>query len=457
MRNWVVLILTLLLSFSTSITSSKSSSIQPILLTPDLDALCLVLPTEPINYSQLNISAYSGSLSLSMDNIPNSNFITDAGATLGRVLFYDKKLSINDKVSCSSCHIQRLGFTDDARFSRGFDGIEFTSAHSMRLGNARYYEPASYFWDRSAITLGDQVIVPIQNKIEMGFTSELGGMDSLISKLAEIEYYNTLFINAFGDQIINTVRIQESLAQFIRSLVATNTKFDLGLSMVFDSAQGDNGMSLDFPNYTQQENLGKELFMKKEENGGAGCMRCHLPPSFGLDKNSKSTGLDASENIEFKSPSLINVAVTGPYMHDGRFNTLEEVILHYAQGIELSPSLDPILIQPNGEPERLRINSDKRDQLIAFLNTLTDIDLLTHERWSSPFYECESECENLIGTFETIDSKQVLYQTKKVIKSHEILVNESKVIYKSLEIELKEGFKVDLGSTVTLEIEPCNN
>lgn len=442
------------------ICSSHSSTyiISELVSPPEhnYDSLCLVLPETLHKYNQFNTPTYQDSLTASMDNSPSDSFITNHGATLGRVLFYDKNLSINKKVACASCHQQSLGFTDSKRFSLGFQGSLFTSAHSMRLGNLRYYEPGEYFWDRRATSLERQIISPIQDSIEMGFHDANGGLDSLVNRLRNVNYYPELFENAFEDDSINVQNIQSALSQFLRSLVSENSKWDIGYKMVYDSTIPHYGASLDFPNFTPEENEGKRLFMSLEEDEGAGCIRCHVPPSFGLIKESKSIGLDEGETTVFKSPSLRNVTITGPWFHDGRFDDLDDVLLHYAQQIKLGPSLDSMLIQSNGSPERIALNNEKRANIISFLHTLTDTSLISDERWSNPFYHCFDDCDDGKGSFQVHDNIQLIHQTSSRIPSHDKIKNSSKVIYKSEEIILKDNFEVELGSLLIIDIDPCN-
>ena len=164
-----------------------------------------------------------GRLGRAFDNTPASNPITDAGATLGRVLFYDRRMSVNDQVACASCHIQAFGFADTARLSRGFAG-KLTRRHSMALANARFYANGRFFWDERARTLEAQVLMPVQDPVEMGMT-----LPALEAKLGGIEYYRPLFQSAFGTQQITSDRIAGALAQFVRAMVTSEARFDRSL------------------------------------------------------------------------------------------------------------------------------------------------------------------------------------------------------------------------------------
>ena len=181
------------------------------------------------------------------------NEITDAGATLGRVLFYDKKLSVDNSVSCASCHKQELAFGDNRRLSEGVNGE--TGRHSMRLVNARFSDERKFFWDERADNLEQQTTMPIRDHIEMGFSGTGGnpGINDLTVKLYNELYYRQLFTNAFGDELISENRMQEALAQFVRSIQSYDSKYDEGRALVNNSNQ-------QFLNFTVLENQGKKLF-----------------------------------------------------------------------------------------------------------------------------------------------------------------------------------------------------
>jgi cytochrome c peroxidase len=317
------------------------------------------------------------------NNTPAMNPVTDAGATLGRVLFFDKSLSINGKIACATCHDQAKGFTDDATLSKGFLG-GLTGAHSMRLANTNFYTDAKMFWDKRAATLEDQVTQPIRNEVEMGFTAAIG-IDSLVRKLNKLPYYPVLFNKAFNSTTITEAKMQFALAQYIRSMVSKSSKFDNGFAQVFNRNTPNGDINVDFPNYTAQENIGKTLFLTGPGQGGGGCQGCHAAPTFALTPNTLSNGLDAIETRILKSPSLKNVAAAGGYMHDGRFQTLAQVVEHYNSGIKTSPSLDPRLRTPNGQPSRLNFTQAQKDALVAFLNTLTDTELMADTKFGNPF------------------------------------------------------------------------
>ena len=320
-----------------------------------------------------------------LDNTPPGTTQSDRVATLGRVLFYDKRLSVNNTVSCASCHQQENGFSDPIRFSVGLNGTAFTSAHAMRLGNIRYYAPRTMFWDKRAASIEAQASQPIQNAVEMGWDAAAGGIAALIAKMAATPYYRDLFNFAYGSSAITETGIQQALAQFERAMVATSSRWDQGYAAVFNAAAPNRNLNVDFPNFTAQENRGRQIYMTGAAQGGGGCAACHLPPTFSLAANSQSNGLDAGETRIFKSPSLKNIAIGGPYMHDGRFATLEQVVDFYNTGVQAGPALDNRLRQGGGggQPLQLNLNATDRAALVAFLRTLDDTSLNVDPRFSN--------------------------------------------------------------------------
>jgi cytochrome c peroxidase len=336
------------------------------------------------NYSAPKLPVYFDRTVAALDNSPAVNSIDDRVATLGRVLFYDLRLSTNDRASCASCHQQSLGFTDSMRFSNGISGAATTDFHAMRLGNLRYWKPGSTFWDRRAASVEAQASHPFHSLVEMGWGGPAGGMDALIRKMNGTAYYPELFAWAFGSSTITEARIQRALAQFVRAMISNSSRWDQGYARVFSPTAPNRALNVDLPNFTAQENRGRQLFMTGAEQGGAGCSSCHLPPTFALSADSRSNGLDAGEKRLFKAPSLRSVGLTGPYMHDGRFATLAEVVDFYNGGIQEGPALDHRLRQ-GGRPRRLNLDAADRAALVAFLMTLTDGTLTSDPRFSDPF------------------------------------------------------------------------
>lgn len=337
------------------------------------------------NYTSQAIPGY-----IIKDNTPLTNTITNKGATLGRVLFYDKQLSLNNQIACASCHIQKFAFGDTARLSVGFNG-GLTGRHSMRLVNSRFSVENKFFWDERASSLEDQTTRPIQDFSEMGFSGTGGqpGIDSLIKKLSKISYYNTLFKFVYGDTIVTELRMQSSLAQFVRSIQSFDSKFDIGL------AQAGN-LNANFPNYTALENQGKQLFLDPPPQGGAGCQGCHRAPEFDIDPNTLNNGVIADAKngnlldlTNTRAPSLRDIfnstgQLNGPLMHNANFTTIDAVINHY----NLVPinvnntNLDPRLQGPGGN---LQLNQNQKNALIAFLKTLSGNQIYNDTKWSDPF------------------------------------------------------------------------
>lgn len=355
--------------------NEEANAIIQAYLRLDLDALD--------NYANPVLPAYYDDTVFADDNTPNADPVTDELAMLGRVLFYDTALSVNDTVSCASCHQQQFGFDDDERFSEGFRGAEFTDAHAMRLGNIRFYAPGDMFWDRRADSVEDQATQPILNPVEMGW-SDNGGLAALVAKLEGLEYYPVLFRYVFGDEAITMNRIERALANFERAMISTDSRWDQAYAQVFDPNAPNRNLDINLPDFSASENRGRQLFMAPPNNGGAGCAGCHRPPTFALAGNSLSNGLDAGETTLFKSPSLKSVGTSTHFMHDGRFDSLLDVIVHYDEGIQAGPALDNRL-QAGGAPLRLNLSISDRQALVDFLLTLDDDTLASDPKFSDPF------------------------------------------------------------------------
>lgn len=330
------------------------------------------LPATPYRYHELPPHFKTQFGIARADNTPTNNQPSDAITALGRVLFHDKRLSANDKISCSSCHLQEFGFADTAQFSRGFAGGR-TTRQAMALTNVRYYQSNRFFWDERAPSLEALALMPVDNPVEMGLP-----LDHVVPKLKAAGFYRQLFEEAYGTPAITLDGVSRALAQFLRSLVSYNAPLDQS----FDVQAGG---AVTFENLTPQERRGMDLFA-----GDAGCAGCHTsnvqwmtgPRNNGLDAVPTDTGTGAGR---FKSPSLRNIEVTGPYMHDGRFKTLEEVVDFYNTGVQETPQLDKVLRERDGSVARLGLTADDRAALVAFLKTLTDRQFLQDERFSDPF------------------------------------------------------------------------
>ena len=330
-------------------------------------------------------------------NNVNGNPITDKGATLGRVLFYDKKLSATNTISCSSCHIQANAFSDTNVASNGANGT--TDRHAMRLINTRFANETKFFWDERAANLETQTTMPIKNHGEMGFSGTNGDQDfsGLVTKLSAVGYYKELFKFVYGSEEVTENKIQLALAQFIRSIQSFDSKYDVGRAQVANDGQP-------FPNFTAQENNGKNLFLTppvfdatgNRTSGGIGCAACHAAPEFDIDPNTKNNGIAGSINggldiTNTRAPSLRDIAKpdgtpNGPMMHTGVITTLQAAIGHYG-AITVAPgntNLDPRL-RPNGFGQQLHLTAPEVNSVIAFLKTISGNNVYVDTKWSTPF------------------------------------------------------------------------
>lgn len=352
---------------ATDIAGNTAESRFPV-IAQSADLSAPVLPETPYAYGDEHApippAIANSPQVVRIDNMTPANRVTDAGATLGRVLFYDRRLSVNDRISCSSCHQQQFSFSDTARLSIGVLGTR-TRRHSMALTNVRFYGPSRFFRDERAATLEELALQPVFDATEMGLPP-----DVLVPKLKLAGYYAPLFTAAFGDSVITHERTARALSQFVRSLRTSSSKID---SMLAGTAV-----------LTPQEQSGLFLFE------GAGCKSCHESYAVVSDA-ARNNGLDGT-NVDvgagagrLKAPSLRNVLLRPPYMHDGRFRTIEEVIDFYDSGVQDNRDLDQRMRNHDGTPRRLLLTSDQKLSLIAFLGMLTDRAFLTDPRFSNPF------------------------------------------------------------------------
>tara|TARA_R110002073_G_scaffold123234_2_gene266875 strand:- start:59633 stop:60703 length:1071 start_codon:yes stop_codon:yes gene_type:complete len=301
--------------------------------------------------------------------VPNSNPLTEEGIALGKKLFFEKRLSGDNTQSCASCHDPQNSFTDDTRFSDGIDGA-FGTRNSMPLFNLAWNFSDRFAWDGKELSLERQALEPVRNPIEMHSI-----WTDVENKLQQDSEYPNLFLRAFGTSTIDSLLITKAIAQFERTLISGNSKFDQHL---LGTAQ-----------LTPEELNGFNVFMDEAKGD---CFHCHgsdnnplwTDNAFhnnGLDNTFTDLGLgsitgDPNDNGKFRSPSLRNLAFTAPYMHDGRFATLDEVINHYSEGLKSSSTIDPLMKKVNQGGVGLS-TQDKAD-LKAFLLTLTDNNFVTN-------------------------------------------------------------------------------
>lgn len=310
-------------------------------------------------------------------NLSNDNPLTVEGIALGRSLFYEKRLSRNNSISCASCHQQSRAFTDGRAFSVGFDGTP-TRRNSMSLANLLWVR--NFFWDGRAFSLEAQAMTPLTDPHEMGQS-----MDSLARKLGGDENYKKMFAAAYGSDTVTQDGIVKALGQFERTLISSNSPYDKYI-------RGEYQL-------TDPERRGLALFFGNARAGerSAGCGNCHGGPKTfnetyhnnGLDRRAKDPGREdvtgmAYDRGRFRVVTLRNIALTAPYMHDGRFRTLIGVIDHYSEHVEPSETLSPSLKDTLNVPTRLRLTKQEKNDLLAFLLTLTDSTFIADSRFSDP-------------------------------------------------------------------------
>lgn len=312
---------------------------------------------------------------------PIENPLSKEGVFLGRTLFYETRLSSNGKISCESCHQQHKAFTDGKSFSIGVDN-QPTSRNAMSLVNLLWSK--RFFWDGRSSTLEDQAVFPLTNPHEMGQSLEKSSQ-----LLKELPAYRALFKEAFGDDLVTPHRITMALAQFERTLISSNSRYDQYLIKKYEPSKAEqNGMLL----FNQSPQPAKGI-------RGANCAHCHggikmykeLFHNNGLDRNPIDIGIESLTGSKldrgrFKAPTLRNIALTAPYMHDGRFNTLEEVIEHYSEHIAQSNALSSFLQNESNVigGKSLKLSTVEKKELLAFLNMLTDSSFITNPDYSNP-------------------------------------------------------------------------
>ncbi len=316
--------------------------------------------------------------------IPPDNPMTEEGIALGRMLFYDPILSRDSTISCASCHLQGLSFTDGAAVSTGIDGQTGVRS-SMPLVNLAF-NPRGFFWDGRSATLEEQALIPIEDHREMDES-----WDHVEEKLRTHPNYPQKFREAFGIEYASEIDRElavKAIAQFERTLVSYNSRFD----KIVWQQQG-------WP--TEEEQMGRDLFFVEQAlptQEHPGCSHCHGSALF-TENNFFNNGISAVDDLEsfpdkgqgevtgniydngkFRAPTLRNIALTAPYMHDGRFATLEEVLDSYAEGGHGVANEDPN-IQP------FSLTEEEKQAMIAFLNMLTDTVFVNDPAFSNPFGE----------------------------------------------------------------------
>lgn len=296
--------------------------------------------------------------------IPTDNPMTIEGVALGKKLFFDPILSGNNTMSCATCHMQKFGFSDSTnQFSTGIDGLK-GPRNAMPIINLGW--ASNFFWDGGAANLESQVVGPIQNPLEMH--QDIAGA---VAELNAHPEYPAMFKKVYGGDVVTTSMLMRAIAQFERTLISGNSKYDQYLKGKYT--------------LTPAENRGMNLFTDPKKGD---CNHCHVLGGTFTDFEYRNTGLDSiavdkgrelitlkvPDRGRFKTPTLRNIAVTGPYMHDGRFKTLLECVEHYNTGFKYTQNLDPNL----ENSVKGRMNSAEMNDIVAFLQTLTDDDFLTN-------------------------------------------------------------------------------
>lgn len=309
----------------------------------------------------------------------------DRLATLGRVLFYDRNLSLNNSVSCGSCHQQSKAFCDNLQFSTGLQ-----DGHTERNTPSIFAKTGRMFWDGRVSSVEDLVLRPIKNHVEMKFEN----LEALAAKISGLSYYPQLFNNAFGNTFVDSSRIKMALAEFLKNFNFSNNKF----------SRTEKNMA----ELTATESLGKTIFF-----GKGNCSGCHhiegnnngpifdsthtgygftdLNFNIGLDEEYADNGMGVISKIsgddgKFMVPVLLNVEYTAPYMHDGRFKTLEEVVEHYNSGIKDHRNLDfRLRDESTFGPKHLHLSDAEKKGLVSFLKTLSDPTIFSEAKFKNPF------------------------------------------------------------------------
>jgi cytochrome c peroxidase len=355
--------------------------------------------------------------------------VNDHLATLGRVLFYDKNLSVNNAISCGSCHKQESAFADNVRFNKGFSGLDLKRNSPSIQGISGFIRPLGLngidgglvptipnqdnqlkvllFWDGRQNSVADMVLNPVLNHNEMS----LPDFTTLINKLQTVSYYPALFKNAYGDESITKERIAFAIEGFIACLNTPSTVAAPSNNFIDNIGMGNFGNGNEAPFVSDPFGVSQTPPQTLEEEGRFlfhnkyNCAKCHDPSNtgsygtvtsptlmfnIGLDQVYADNGLGAITGKEgdkglFKVPTLKNISLTAPYMHDGRFSNLDQVLEHYSHNIQPNRNLSSLFLNQDGTPKRLSINAAEKNAIIAFLNTLKDDDFLHSPMYSDPF------------------------------------------------------------------------
>ncbi len=332
----------------------------------------------PVEFDDTPYQLQFSNQTLPPPNLPSDNPLTVQKVKLGKMLFYENRLSLDNSINCSSCHNQLAGFSDANQFSTGVGGA-IGDRQAMPIFNMAWHEN-EFFWDGRAHLLRDQSILPIQNPLEMKET-----MPNVIQKLKSDNAYLFQFTRAFGSSEITSERISLALESFMLSIISDDSKYDRYLAGTATlTASEERGRVLFYGEYNQ-------FF---PTTSGADCAHCHSGNNFendlymnnGLDEDvqfidfgRENATQSAIDRAKFKVPSLRNIEVTGPYMHDGRFTTLEQVVNHYNENVKSSSTVDPALLGTTNTG--LMLDAQEKIDLVNFLKTLTDNTFLNNTEY----------------------------------------------------------------------------
>lgn len=315
--------------------------------------------------------------------IPADNPMTKQGVELGRHLFYEKKLSADYTISCASCHAPDNAFSDPNQFSSGVNGTLGTR-NSMALINLGWQQ--SFFWDGRAKSLEDQILEPVPNPIEMHLQWK-----NAEERLNADPIYQQMALAAFGSKYIDSMTVAKAIAQFLRTMISGESKFDIMYKYENNLTLNQSEQQI-FQSISAAEWAGYDLF---KSLNGADCFHCHNGPLMQVQKFSNN-GLDdvfidlgrgkvtghLQDNGKFKVPTLRNISHSAPYMHDGRFATIDDVIEHYSTGIKMSPTIDPLI--EFASQGGVQLDPTERNYLKAFLMTLTDYNFINNPDFKAP-------------------------------------------------------------------------